>query len=83
MARDIQVKVNLSTEEYLALDVIAEEEGLGHSGLLRQLLKARIRSHVHASILASGQESDRDGNGPARAYIGTVNPAAGFTEKTP
>lgn len=81
MARDIEVKTRLSSEEYLALNVIAEEEGMSHSGLLRQLLKARIRLHVHDSILADGMENGRPQPAQKRAYVGTVNPAAGFDDE--
>jgi hypothetical protein len=44
--RDMQVKVMLSAEEYLALRALAEHVGVSQSGLLRMLAKDKIREHA-------------------------------------
>lgn len=44
--RDMQVKVMLSAEEYLALKSLAEHLGTSQSGLLRMLAKEKIRDHA-------------------------------------
>ena len=58
MSRDIEVKVFLNDEEYLSLKSVCNEDGFSHSGLLRSLLKARIRSHAHDQIMADRSEKE-------------------------
>lgn len=74
MARDIEVKVFLSTEEYVALKILAEDEGMSHSGLLRSCLKARLRKFAHDSIMADAQEYGSAEAGLAQAGLGQINP---------
>jgi hypothetical protein len=52
MNRDIVVKCNLTPEEYVGLDRIADESGLSHSAMIRQLIKRQIRAHA-VSVLAA------------------------------
>ena len=64
MARDIEVKTRLNAEEYVALEQIADHEGMSHSGLLRHLLKVRIRQFVHELMVDAGGEKPRAQPGP-------------------
>jgi hypothetical protein len=44
--RDMQVKVMLSAEEYIALRALAEHVGVSQSSLLRMMAKDKIREHA-------------------------------------
>ena len=49
MARDIQIKVMVSVEEFVAFRALANEEGLSQSGMARQLIKHAIREYAAKS----------------------------------
>lgn len=49
MTRDIQIKVMVSPEEYVAFRAVAEADGQSQSGLARQLIKRAIREFAQAS----------------------------------
>lgn len=63
--RDIQVKVLLSAEEYMALQGMCAATGEGHSGLLRRLLlehtrKVAQRMAGNMTMPSPGLYEDRD-----------------------
>lgn len=43
---DIQLKVMLTPEEYLALRAMADDLGVSQSGLARMLIKRALRDHI-------------------------------------
>lgn len=57
MTRDIAVKVLLSAEEYVSLERLADDAGLFHSALIRQLIKREIAAHVHSVLAAQARAS--------------------------
>lgn len=71
MARDIEVKTRLTAEEYVALEQLAEHESMSHSGVLRHLLKVRIRSFVHELMMDQTERIDRPEPGPVQAHSRT------------
>ena len=73
MARDIEVKTRLTAEEYVALEAIAEHEGISHSGLLRMLLKVRIRSFAHEQRMDADAEIKRAQPGPVHGPFGPLH----------
>lgn len=72
MARDIEVKTRLTAEEYVAMEALAEHEGMTHAGLLRHLLKVRMYAFAHELIMGSDGEIDRPRSGPKQARSGAV-----------
>lgn len=72
MARDIEVKTRLTAEEYVALEALADHEGMSHSGMLRHLLKVRIRSFVHEQRMDAEDENRRAKPGPKRGPFGPL-----------
>lgn len=58
MARDIQIKVMVSAEEYLAFKNVADEGGESQSGWLRRIAIREVRTHV--ASMASDQKNDMD-----------------------
>jgi hypothetical protein len=61
MAHDIQVKVMLTAEEFLALRSVSDEIGTTQSGLLRQWMKEKLR--IHASSIGASAEKTTDESG--------------------
>jgi hypothetical protein len=57
VTRDIAVKVLLSAEEYVGLERLADDAGLSHSAVIRQLLKRAIAAHVHSVLAAQAPAS--------------------------
>lgn len=60
MTHDIQVKVMLSAEEYVAFKAVCEEEGQSMSGRSRSLIKHDIRVYAAKDIAASTSKSTDD-----------------------
>lgn len=58
MSRDLQLKVMLSPEEYIAFRAIAEDRGQSQSGLARQLIKQAISEFAQSTT--DGGERDTD-----------------------
>lgn len=72
MARDIEVKTRLTAEEYVAMEALAEHEGMTHSGLLRHLLKVRINLFAHEQRMDAEGEIRRAQSGPRRGPFGPL-----------
>jgi hypothetical protein len=72
MARDIEVKTRLTAEEYVAMEALAEHEGMTHSGLLRHLLKVRMYAFAHELMMDAGHQIERPASGPKQARSGSV-----------
>ena len=51
-SRDIVVKVNLTSDEYLSLVHLAERDDRSHSSFMRCLLKDRINSEANHRLVA-------------------------------
>lgn len=45
-SHEFQIKVMLSAEEYLGLKAVADFIGTSQSGMVRMLVKEKIREHV-------------------------------------
>lgn len=60
LAHDIQVKVMLTPEEFLALKQVAEDIGTSQSALLRMAAKEKIRAHAHAASIRNGAAESTD-----------------------
>lgn len=59
--RDIVVKVMLSAEEYVGLAHVADDAGLSHSAMVRQLIKREITSHAVRVLAQQAAESTKPG----------------------
>ena len=59
MTRDIAVKVLLSAEEYVSLERLADDAGLFHSALIRQLIKREIAAHMRSVLDAQAPDSPK------------------------
>lgn len=58
MSRDLQVKVMLSAEEFVAFRALASESGQSQSGLARMLIKQAIRQFAESSTTAAITATD-------------------------
>jgi hypothetical protein len=61
VSRDIQVKVMLSPEEFVAFRAICDEQGHSQSGQARALIKQYIRDYAQASAGAPAVATDGEG----------------------
>lgn len=61
MSRDIQIKVMVSPEEYVAFRTLADEQGQSQSGLARQLIKRAIRDYAEAATAGHASATDEPG----------------------
>lgn len=73
MARHIEVKTRLTAEEYVAMDTLADHEGMTHAGLIRHLLKVRINQFAHEQRMDAEEENRRAHSGPQRGAIGQLH----------
>ena len=61
MSRDLQLKVQLNAEEYVAFKAICDEEGTSQSGQARILIKQFIRTYVESSLRCGTTSTDETG----------------------
>jgi len=62
MSRDLQLKVMLSPEEYVAFKAICDEEGQSQSGMARSFIKRYIHSYaLKDAANASPKATDEPG----------------------
>jgi len=63
VSRDLQLKVMLNPEEFVAFRALADERGQSQSGLARQLIKGAIREFAEstpATLLTATDEPGQD-----------------------
>ena len=61
MSRDIQIKVQLNAEEFVAFRAVCDEEGQSQSGKARALIKECIRHFADGMAKAAPPATDEDG----------------------
>jgi hypothetical protein len=61
MNRDIQLKVQLNAEEFVAFRHICDEEGQSQSGKARALIKQCIHAYAESSASAAPAATDETG----------------------
>ncbi len=58
MPHDLQLKVMLSAEEYVAMRAICDEAGQSQSGYARQLIKRAIAEYAQSSRASRPEATD-------------------------